>query len=136
MRDPGMTRPWFGTRRSAGRGRSAARLTLATLGALALLALGMHAWLPDTRPGAWSDLGVRLGPPVVDAASPEPSAPGGDTRSPGEGPGLVGAPFLAIAGVLGLGLATAGLTVLYLRLTSRPSDPDRAPPERPGARRG
>lgn len=136
MSDPGLTRPWCGSRQRAGRERSAVRLTLATLGALALLALGMHVRLPDTHPGAWSDLGVRLGPTVVDAASPEPSAPGGDTRSPGEGPGLVGAPFLAVAGVLGLGLATAGLTLLYLHLTPRPSDPDRAPPERPGARRG
>jgi len=59
---------------------------------------------------------VRL--PTVRAASPTPTeAIVGDTRSPGEGPGLVGAPFLAIGGVLGLGLAAAGLTLLYVRAT-------------------
>ncbi|HYC06615.1 MAG TPA: hypothetical protein VEG29_01725 [Candidatus Binatia bacterium] len=59
-----------------------------------------------------------LGPGGVRAASPEPSNDlGGDTRSPGAGPGLVGAPGLAIGGVILLGLVAAGLTTAYIRFT-------------------
>lgn len=55
--------------------------------------------------------------------SPVPSADlGGDTRTVGEGPGLVGAPFLAIGGVVLLGLVSAGLTIAYVRLTNRHTD--------------
>jgi len=51
-------------------------------------------------------------------ASPSPSvAPGGDTRSSGEGPGLVGQPLVVALGVVLLGLASAGIAVLYARLT-------------------
>lgn len=82
--------------------------------AIVLLAIAPHGAAPGR--GDW--LGFVTGPPAVAAASPEPSAPGGDTRSVGEGPGLVGAPFLAIVGIVGLGLATAGATLLYLRLTA------------------
>jgi hypothetical protein len=90
-------------------------LVVATLSAIAILAFGPRT--PTPAPGAIQ--GIVLGPHVVLAASPEPSAPGGDTRSPGEGPGLVGAPFLAVGGVVALGLLAAGATLLYLRLTSR-----------------
>ena len=65
----------------------------------------------------------------VRAASPGASAASGDTRSTGEGPGLVGAPLLAVLGVLGLGLATAFVTLLYVRLTGRPTDGS-GPPRR------
>jgi hypothetical protein len=98
---------------------AAVRIAIATIGALALLAWGSHVPLDG---GPWRLVG---GPAVVAAASPEPSAPGGDTRSAGEGPGLVGAPFLAILAVLGLGLVTAGATVVYLRLAAGPPDRDR-----------
>ena len=85
-------------------------------------------------------------PPTVRAATPAPTeAIVGDTRSPGEGPGLVGAPFLAIGGVLGLGLAAAGLTLLYVRATGgssrtgtsrfTPLDERRDRPEGAGRRR-
>ena len=52
------------------------------------------------------------------AQSPEPPvvAPG-DPRSEGEGPGLVGAPLLAAAAVIGLGLLAAGATIIVVRLT-------------------
>jgi len=43
----------------------------------------------------------------------------GDLRSEGEGPGLVGNPLLILLAVVGLGLATAGVTVLAARLTRR-----------------
>jgi hypothetical protein len=62
--------------------------------------------------------------PVALAASPGgtpvPSTLGGDTRSSGEGPGLVGAPGLAIGGVVLLGLIAVGGTLLYVRLTGGP----------------
>jgi hypothetical protein len=38
-------------------------------------------------------------------------------RSAGEGPGLVGAPGLAIGGVILLGLVSAGLTLAYVRFS-------------------
>ena len=43
----------------------------------------------------------------------------GDLRSDGEGPGLVGNPLLILLVVLGLGLATAAVTALVVRLTQR-----------------
>ena len=44
---------------------------------------------------------------------------GGDLRSDGAGPGLVGNPLLILLAVLGLGLTTAAVTVLVVRLTQR-----------------
>ncbi|HET7702960.1 MAG TPA: hypothetical protein VFK35_06140 [Candidatus Limnocylindrales bacterium] len=68
------------------------------------------------------------------AASSEPAAVGGgDPRSDGQGPGLVGAPGIAILAVIGIGVAAALLTSLYVRLT-RPSAPRPGRPDRP--RRG
>jgi hypothetical protein len=58
------------------------------------------------------------------AESPSPtSAPGGDPRSVGQGPGLVGDPLLAIALVLLIGLAALGATLLYVRTTGGPRRP-------------
>ena len=55
------------------------------------------------------------------AASPTPSsAAGGDPRSAGGGPGLVGDPLLAIMAVTVIGLAALGATLLYVRMTGRP----------------
>lgn len=99
------------------------------IGLIGLGALGMlGALAPDPVSGA--------SPAAVNAPSPAPSAvpstapsaaPSsnvvGDTRSVGEGPGLVGAPFLAIGGVIALGLASAGLTLLYVRATDRDRSP-------------
>jgi hypothetical protein len=59
------------------------------------------------------------------AASPAPTAvTGSDTRSSGQGPGLVGAPLLAIAGVVGIGLLAVLLTLVFVRLTGGPGRPD------------
>ncbi|MBA3778313.1 MAG: hypothetical protein H0X16_03230 [Chloroflexi bacterium] len=55
--------------------------------------------------------------PDASAASPTPEVVAGDTRSEGEGAGLVGQPLLAAAGVILLGLAVVGVTTLYVRLT-------------------
>jgi len=61
-----------------------------------------------------------IGPSAANAASPGPTSDvGGDTRSAGEGPGLVGQPILAVGGVIALGCLAAGLTVLYVRATDR-----------------
>jgi hypothetical protein len=59
--------------------------------------------------------------PAASAGSvPASSALAGDTRSSGEGPGLVGTPALAIGAVLLVGLLAAGATLLYVRLTGGP----------------
>jgi hypothetical protein len=60
--------------------------------------------------------GLLLALPVR-GGSPAPTiVPGGDTRSEGEGAGLVGAPILVLAGVVTLGVVVAGATLLYVRL--------------------
>jgi hypothetical protein len=43
----------------------------------------------------------------------------GDSRSNGQGPGLVGSPFAIAIGVVLLGLVAAGGTLLYVRLSDR-----------------
>ena len=54
------------------------------------------------------------------AASPAPTAgSGGDPRSSGQGPGLVGDPAFALLAVVGIGLASFTVTFLYVRLTAR-----------------
>ena len=87
------------------------------VGGLVLLAIGLGWAAVD----AFASVG---GPPAVLAATPAASAaPAGDTRSGGEGPGLVGAPLVAI-GIVGLiAIASIVATLVYLRLT-RPAAPD------------
>jgi len=52
------------------------------------------------------------------AASPSPTAAaGGDPRSAGQGPGLVGDPLLAILIVAGIGLVSLVATMLWVRAT-------------------
>lgn len=59
-----------------------------------------------------------LVPATTLGASPTPTAaPVGDTRSSGEGPGLVGQPFVIALGVILLGIVSAGVAVAYARLT-------------------
>ena len=62
------------------------------------------------------------------AASPDPTAmAGSDTRSAGEGPGIVGAPLAAALAVVGIGLASTLVTIAFVRLTGgrRGSDAER-----------
>ena len=55
---------------------------------------------------------------VALAASPSPTVgAGGDPRSSGQGPGLVGDPLAAIAGVAMVAIASLAATLLYVRLT-------------------
>ena len=55
----------------------------------------------------------------ANAAEPAPTAGpvGGDPRSSGQGPGLVGDPLFAIGAVVVIGLASVLLTIAYVRLT-------------------
>jgi hypothetical protein len=55
------------------------------------------------------------------AASPSPSAlPGGDPRSSGQGPGLVGDPLLAIGVVALIAVLALAATLAYVRVTGGP----------------
>ena len=78
----------------------------------ALLAVGL----------AWAGLGAIMTAvvPVALAASPSPAV-GGDPRSSGEGPGLVGEPGLALLVVAVIAAVSVIATVAYVRLTDRPS---------------
>lgn len=57
---------------------------------------------------------------TVLAATPAPSVAGGDPRSSGQGPGLVGDPAFAILAVVAIGLGAVLLTLAYVRLTAPP----------------
>ena len=81
------------------------RLWVASVVVLMLLALGAAALGAD--------------PTTAPSASPTEVLVGGDLRSEGVGPGLVGNPLLILLAVVGLGLATAIVTVLLVRLTQR-----------------
>lgn len=60
---------------------------------------------------------VACGSPAMTAA---PSAGiGGDPRSSGQGPGLVGDPVFAIGAVVAIGLGAAIVTAAYVRMTNR-----------------
>ena len=51
-------------------------------------------------------------------ASPSPSGTtGGDPRSAGQGPGLVGDPATAVLLVLAIGLIAVAVTLLYVKAT-------------------
>lgn len=99
------------------RGRPLAAMAL-LVGGIALAVLGL-AWALARA------VATAIAPVVVLAASPDPSPiAGGDTRSGGEGPGLVGSPLSAVAVVLLVALASVVLTLVYIRLTSdRPTEP-------------
>lgn len=60
--------------------------------------------------------------PVALGASPSPGAVGGDPRSSGEGPGLVGEPGIALLAVAAIAIAAVVATSLYVRLTGGPSE--------------
>jgi hypothetical protein len=83
------------------------------LAAAIALALGLIA---VTVGIAWALIGAATQTAL--AASPSPSGTtGGDPRSSGQGPGLVGDPLLAVVLMLAIGLGAALLTTLYVRLT-------------------
>jgi hypothetical protein len=56
---------------------------------------------------------------TVLAASPSPSTvTGGDPRSSGQGPGLVGDPAVALLAVVAIGIGAVLVTLAYVRLTA------------------
>lgn len=61
---------------------------------------------------------MLAGAVVALAASPSPAgAAGGDPRSSGQGPGLVGDPMTAIALVAAIAIVSLVLTLAYVRMT-------------------
>ena len=74
-----------------------------------------------SRAAALTGLAIALGlalATAVLAASPSPSGEvGGDPRSPGQGPGLMGDPAFAILAVVGIGLIATVATLAYVKLT-------------------
>jgi hypothetical protein len=83
--------------------------TACLLGGGALLVVGLALWA----------VLLVASPPGGQAATPAASIlPGSDTRSAGEGPGLVGDPALAILSVIGIGIVAMIATLAYVRLTS------------------
>jgi hypothetical protein len=110
------------------------RLAAGLLGAGAILVVGALAWAAIT---ALLPAVIAVVPDAAGlvtsafAATPEPSVPtGGDPRSNGQGPGLVGTPGLAIAGVVAIAVLAIVVTTIYVRLTASPT-----PEPRPGDRR-
>jgi hypothetical protein len=77
---------------------------------------------------AWAGLGaiaagiIGDAVPAARAATPSAAAVGGDPRSPGEGPGLVGEPLIAIVAVIAIAILAIVVTTVYVRLTARPGD--------------
>ena len=56
---------------------------------------------------------------TVLAASPSPTGgTGGDPRSSGQGPGLVGDPAFALLAVAAIGIGSVVATLVYVRLTA------------------
>jgi hypothetical protein len=69
---------------------------------------------------ALTAIAIGADPTAVPAtATPVDVLEGGDLRSEGAGPGLVGNPLLILFAVVALGVATMGATVLLVRLTRR-----------------
>ena len=62
------------------------------------------------------------------AAEPTPSPLGGDPRSAGEGPGLVGDPLFAIGAVVLIAVAAVVLTTVWVRATAGRERPGGRPP--------
>jgi hypothetical protein len=110
------------------------RIAAALLGAGAILLVAALAWAAIT---AVLPAVVTLVPGLdglvahAVAASPEATAAaGGDPRSNGQGPGLVGTPGLAILGVAAIAAIAIVATTIYVRLTN-PAREARRPTRRP-----
>ena len=90
-----------------GRARTARVATTLLVVGLAALAIGI----------VWLIVATLLTPQAVAAASPTPSPVGGDPRSAGQGPGLVGNPGFAIGVVALIAVVSIAATLAYVRLT-------------------
>jgi hypothetical protein len=90
------------------------------LAALALLAAGLGLLAVGL---AWAVVGAFVAmvtPTIILAASHSPTpGTGGDTRSVGEGPGLVGSPLVAIGIVVAIAALSVVASLIYVRATAR-----------------
>jgi hypothetical protein len=93
--------------------RAAARLIVRVLLVAGVAMTLLLAPSMTLAQGYGSDAGVATPRP---AAGEPPVIGSGDSRSDGEGPGLVGSPAAIAVGVVVLGLATAGVTLVALRI--------------------
>ena len=102
------------------------RLAAMLLGGGVILLAGALAWAAITAvlPAVVQAIPALSGlVPVALAASAEPTpVTGGDPRSDGQGPGLVGAPGLALLGVIAVAAVAIVATTLYVRFTNPPVD--------------
>ena len=105
-------------------GSSRPRIAAACLVIGAILVVAGLAW---AGVGALAARVVGDAVPAAMAATPSAMPAGGDPRSPGEGPGLVGEPLLALAAVVAITLVAIAVTTAYVRLTARS---DKRPPRR------
>jgi hypothetical protein len=103
-------------------GTSRPRIAAACFVAGAVLVIAGLAWAGLGAVGAQL---VGDGVSAALAASPSAPAAGGDPRSVGEGPGLVGQPVVAVIVVLAIALIAIVLTTAYVRLTGGTRDPGR-----------
>ncbi len=76
-------------------------------------------------PGSWPHRSGRRSPPRRQPSTGTDY--GGDTRTTGQGPGLVGSPLYAIGGVGVVALISIGITLVYLRATAGRRDARRGP---------
>jgi hypothetical protein len=116
------------------------RFAALMLGAGAILVTGALVWalVSALLPAVIAVVPSAAG--LVDsvlAASPEPTVVGNsDPRSNGQGPGLIGTPFLAVVGVVALGVVAVLVTAIYVRLTAPPAAPTRSRIGPPGSTSG
>lgn len=124
-----------------GRGRT--RVAAVLLGSGVVLLLGAAVWagaaaLLPAVVGIFPGLGGFVATALA-ASAEATSETGGDPRSNGQGPGLVGTPGLAILGVIAIAIVAVVVTTVYVRLTTRPTSARNgqtgSPPPRPSKRR-
>lgn len=90
------------------------------LAALALLAAGLGLLAAGLAWAVVAALAAMVVPGAVWAATPSPTpGTGGDTRSVGEGPGLVGSPLMAVGIVVAIAVVSVAASLIYVRATAR-----------------
>ncbi len=93
------------------------------IAAMALLAAGIGLIAGGLLWAVAGSIASAIVPAIALAASPEATpVTGGDTRSAGEGPGLVGTPLVAIGIVVLIGLVSALASYAYVRITATRSN--------------
>ena len=120
MRPP--SSPATGPRHRSALGRAwvLCQATLALTLCLSALASGATVTLGAApTPSAAVTLGAEPAPDAVPSTPSLTLLEGGDPRSEGQGPGLVGSPLAILLGVIVLGIATAALTAVIALLTRR-----------------